>query len=137
MDFKVPLELISNLLSIGILIAIFFKYYQYKKKLDVLKSLNVLKEKKKLTPEDKDFISKNLKDYRKELINDENRIKLAYPILILAAGVLVAFLNFQEAMIHINVIVVAYIYMQVSKIHTRNFVSFLEQLDNEKSDSKE
>lgn len=137
MDLKVPLELISNLLSIGILIAIFFKYYQYKKKLDVLKSLNVLKEKKKLTPEDKDFISKNLKDYRKELINDENRIKLAYPILILAAGVLVAFLNFQEAMIHINVIVVAYIYMQVSKIHTRNFVSFLEQLDNEKSDSKE
>lgn len=137
MDLKVPLELISNLLSIGILIAIFFKYYQYKKKLDVLKSLNVLKENKKLTLEDKDFISKNLKDYRKELINDENRIKLAYPILILAAGVLVAFLNFQEAMIHINVIVVAYIYMQVSKIHTRNFVSFLEQLDNEKSDSKE
>lgn len=137
MDLKVPLELISNLLSIGILIAIFFKYYQYKKKLDVLKSLNVLKENKKLTLEDKDFISKNLKDYRKELINDENRIKLAYPILILAAGVLVAFLNFQEAMIHINVIVVAYIYMQVSKIHTRNFVSFLEQLDSEKSDSKE
>lgn len=130
MDLKVIFTLISNLLSIGILIAIFLKYYQYKKKLDVLKGLNELKEGNKLTTEDKEFISKNLNDYKQTLENNETKLKLIYPIFILIAGVLMAFLSFQEAMIYINVIVVAYIYLQVNKIHTRNFVSFLDELNS-------
>lgn len=130
MDLKVIFTLISNLLSIGILIAIFLKYYQYKKKLDVLKGLNELKEENKLTTEDKEFISKNLNDYKQTLENNETKLKLIYPIFILLAGVLMAFLSFQEAMIYINVIVVAYIYLQVNKIHTRNFVSFLDELNS-------
>lgn len=130
MDLKVLFTLISNLLSIGILIAIFIKYYQYKKKLDVLKGLNELKEENKLTSDDKEFISRNLSDYKQMLENNETKLKLIYPIFILVAGVLMAFLSFQEAMIYINVIVVAYIYLQVNKIHTRNFVSFLDELNS-------
>lgn len=108
---------------------IFVKYYQYKKKLDVLKELNELKEKKKLTSEDKSFIKTNLKDYQVLFARDEQRIKLAYPVFILIAGVLLAFLDFKEAMIHLNVIVVAFIFMQVNKIHNRNFINFLTALD--------
>ncbi|WP_320035486.1 hypothetical protein [Halarcobacter sp.] len=130
-SINIPLELVSNILSILILLGIFFRYYQYKKKLDVLKALDDLKNKNQLTLEDKEFINKNYKDYSVLLQRDEDRLKLFYPIFILIAGVLLAFLSFQEAMIHINVIVVAYIYLQVNKIHVRNFVNFLKELKNE------
>ncbi|XOB62131.1 hypothetical protein ACMC56_16310 [Campylobacterota bacterium DY0563] len=130
-SISIPLELVSNILSILILLGIFFRYYQYKKKLDILKALDDLKNKHQLTLEDKEFINKNYKDYSVLLQRDEDRLKLFYPIFILIAGVLLAFLSFQEAMIHINVIVVAYIYLQVNKIHVRNFVNFLKELKNE------
>jgi len=128
---QLPLELVSSFLSIVVLVFIFLKYYQYKKKLSVIKGLNQLKENNSLTPEDKDFIKKNLKDYKAAFIQDESRIKMAYPIFILVGGILVAFLSFQEAMIHLNVIIVVYIYMQISKIHNKNFVGFLEELNEE------
>ncbi len=130
-ETQIPLELISNFLSVAILIAIFVKYYQYKKKLDVLKGLDDLKKEKKLTIEDKEFIKSNFKDYRRFLQREEERIKLTYPVFILITGVLLAFLDFQTAMIHLNVIVVAYIYLHISRIHTRNFVAFLQELSKE------
>ncbi|WP_417326925.1 hypothetical protein [Halarcobacter sp.] len=126
---QIPLELISNVISMIILIMIFVKYYQYKQKLDVLKGLDDLKNKKKLTAEDKSFISSNLKDYQILFARDEQRVKLAYPIFILVAGIVLAFLEFKEAMIHLNVIVVAFIFMQVNKIHNRNFVNLLTELN--------
>lgn len=128
-ETQIPLELISSFLSIAILIALFFKYYQYKKKLDVLKGLAQLKEENSLTQEDKEFIKKNFKDYRQSLQRDEERLKIVYPIFILIAGVLLAFLSFSEAMIHLNVVVVAYIFLHVNRIHTRNFVKFLQELN--------
>lgn len=130
-DTQIPLEVLSSALSILILIALFFKFYQYKKKLDVLKGLDTLKDEKSLTQEDKEFIKKNLKDYSYALKRDEERLKLVYPVFILVAGVLVAFLSFGEAMIHLNVLIVAYIYMHVNRIHIRNFVTFLQELSKE------
>lgn len=126
---QLPLELISNLLSLIILIMIFVKYYQYKKKLDVLKGLSELKEKRKLSDNDKVFINSNLKDYQILFARDEQRIKMVYPIFILIAGILLAFLEFKEAMIHLNVLVVAFIFMQVNKIHNKNFINALSQLN--------
>lgn len=128
MDFQIPFELITNLISVALLVVLLFKYLQYKKKLEVLKGLNTLKEQKKLTIEDKEFIKKNLRDYKLAFETDEERIKLAYPIFILIAGILFAFLSFQEAMIHLNLIVVAYIFLHVSKLHNRNFLNFLKEL---------
>jgi uncharacterized membrane protein len=127
-DITIPLELISNLLSIIILVFIFVKYLRYKKKLEVLKGLNELKEQKELTKEDKEFIKSNLKEYKIFLAKDESRIKVVYPVFILIAGVLLAMLSFSEAMIHLNVLVVAYIYLYITKIHNKNFATFLEEL---------
>ncbi len=127
-ELQIPLELISSFISIGILIVLFIKYYQYKKKLDVLKGLNKLKEQKKLTTKDKEFINKNYKEYKQELQKDEQRLKFVYPLFILIAGILIAFLSFQEAMIYLNVVVVTYIYLHVKRIHNRNFVGFLKEL---------
>jgi len=130
-ETQVPLELLSNFLSIVILVMLLLKYYQYKKKMDVLKGLDDLKKQKKLTIEDKNFIKSNFKDYSIAVVRDEQRLKLLYPIFILGAGILFAFLPFKEALIHLNVIVVAYIFLQVSKIHTRNFATLLNQLSKD------
>ncbi|RXK12819.1 hypothetical protein CP965_09610 [Halarcobacter mediterraneus] len=128
---QIPLELISNFLSLIILIMIFVKYYQYKKKLEVLKKLDELKTSKKLTSEDKSFIKLNLKDYQILIVKDEQRLKLVYPVFILIAGILLAFLDFKEALIHLNVVIVAYILLQINKIHNKNFVSFLTELNKD------
>ncbi len=128
---QLPLELISIFLSIILLVTIFIKFYQYKRKLVVLKGLNELKEKNRLTSEDIEFIKSNYKDYASSFARDEQRLKIFYPAFILAAGVLIAFLSFEEAMIHINVIVVAYIFLHINKIHARNFVSFLKELNTD------
>lgn len=130
-ESQIPLELISSFLSIVILIALLYKYFQYKKKLDVLKGLDELNKEKKLTNDDKEFIRKNFKDYRQLLHREEERLKITYPVFILIAGALIAFLTFQEAMIHFNVVVVAYIYLYISKIHTRNFVTLLQKLNKD------
>ena len=77
------------------------------------------------------FIKSNYKDYKYAFAREEQRMKLVYPIFILIAGVLIAFLSFQEAMIHLNVVVVAYIYLQVTKIHTRNYLTLLDALNKD------
>lgn len=128
---EIPLELVSSFLSIVILISLLLKYYQYKKKVEVLNGLNELKEQKKLTEQDKTFIKSNYKDYTYTYAREEQRIKLVYPIFILIVGILLAFLTFQEAMIHMNVVVVAFIYLQVSKIHARNFLTLLKDLNKD------
>lgn len=127
-DTQIPLELLSNFFSIVILILLLVKYYQYKKKIAVLNELDNLKEKKKLTGEDKNFIKSNFQDYSRALARDEQRLKLFYPVIILVVGVLLAFLPLKEALIHLNVVVVAYIFLYVSKIHSRNFVTLLDRL---------
>lgn len=127
-DTQIPLELLSNFLSIVILILLLVKYYQYKKKIAVLNGLDDLKEKKKLTVEDKNFIKSNFQDYSRAHARDEQRLKLFYPVIILVVGVLVAFLPLKEALIHLNVVVVAYIFLYVSKIHSRNFATLLDRL---------
>lgn len=130
-DTQLPLELISIFLSVVLLITIFVKYFQYKKKLDVLKGLNELKEQKKLTLEDKDFIKSNFRDYKIAFGRASQRLKMLYPVFILSAGILFAFLSFEEALTHMNVIVVAYIFLHVNKIHNRNFVTFLDGLSKD------
>jgi len=125
---EIPLELISSFLSIVILITLLLKYFQYKKKIDVLNQLSNLKEQKKLTKDDENFILTNYKDYKYLFTREEQKIKLIYPIFILIAGILLAFLPLKEAMIHLNVIVVAFIYLQVTKIHIKNFLIALENL---------
>ncbi|QKF83448.1 hypothetical protein [Halarcobacter ebronensis] len=130
-DISIYFQLLTSFLSIVILLAIFFRYYQYKKKLEVLKKLNKLKEQNLLTPKDRDFIKNNHKEYKETLKKDEERIKLIYPLFILIAGVLLAFLPLGEVVIYINVLIVSYIYLQIIKIHNKNFEAFLKELQED------
>lgn len=128
-----PLELVSNFISILILIALFYRYYQYKQKLDILKEFKVLKDQNKLTVEDKEFLQKNLDEYAVLHSKTEALIKFMYPIFIMAAAVLVLMFSFSTALIHLNIVIVIFIYMHVKRIHARNFVAFLEEVTSQKS----
>lgn len=131
MSTQFPLELVSNFLSIILLIALFYKYLQYKKNIDVIKGLDKLKDEKKIRLEDYQYIRNNEKEYKDKLEKAVGNIKIAQPVFIIIAGVLILSFEFQEAMIHLNVVVVAFIFMQVDRIHKRNLYSFLRELRKE------
>ena len=133
-DIKVPLELVSVFLSIVVVIAMGYKFYQYKQNMDILKTLEQMKINKKLAIEDKDFVSKNIQDYKTELMKSEAITKLVYPVFITIAATLLYFLTVSEAMIHFNVVVVVFLFLHLNKLHTKNLLIFLEKL---KSTTKE
>ncbi|AXX88470.1 hypothetical protein [Malaciobacter marinus] len=127
-EMKLPLELLSAGLSIIIVIAIFIKVFQYKQKLDVLKEMDRRKDMLKLTKEDKEYIDLNLKEYSEKLVKVEGLTRLLFPIFITIGAILFLLFSFEETLIHLNVIIVAYIYLQIHRIHTRNYTKFLEEL---------
>ncbi|MGA1931879.1 hypothetical protein ACH5BF_04035 [Arcobacter sp. YIC-464] len=137
MPAQFPLELVSNFLSIILLLALFFKYLQYKKKIDIIKGLDKLREEKDITSEDYQFIRDNEREYKEKLEKTEANIKIAQPVFIIIAGILILSFDFQEAMIHLNVVVVAFIFMQVDKIHKRNLYAFLKELKKGTKDQVE
>lgn len=132
---KFPLELVSNFISIIVIIAIFYRFFQYKKKIEVIKGLESLSEENQLTHDDEEFIKTNHLEYHFQLQKQEALIKFIYPLFILIAGVFLLTFETAEAMIHLNILVVIFIYLHIVRIHLRNFVKFLEVLkqDIEKS----
>lgn len=123
-----PLEIISNVASLIVVVGIIYKFFQYKKKMDVIHKLIALKEKNKLTQEDKEFIQVNRLDYEIQLQKDNALIKFAYPFFILLIGILMVTFSTTEALIHINIVVVTFIYLYMGKIHTQNFIKLLKTL---------
>ncbi|MFA7570060.1 MAG: hypothetical protein WCY75_02285 [Sulfurimonadaceae bacterium] len=123
-----PLEIISNVASLIVVAGIIYKFFQYKKKMDVIHKLIALKEKNKLTQEDKEFIQVNRLDYEIQLQKDNALIKFAYPFFILLIGILMVTFSTTEALIHINIVVVTFIYLYMGKIHTQNFIKLLKTL---------
>jgi len=123
-----PLEIISNVASLIVVVGIIYKFFQYKKKMDVIHGLITLKDKNKLTADDKEFIRINTLNYEIQLQKDNALIKFAYPFFILLIGILMVTFSMTEALIHINIVVVTFIYLYVGKIHTQNFIKLLKTL---------
>lgn len=82
-----PLEIISNFASLIVVVGIIYKFFQYKKKMDVIHGLIALKEKNQLTQEDKEFIQVNRLDYEVQL----QKIMLLLNLLILFLFYLLVF----------------------------------------------
>ena len=128
---QIPLQLISNFASIVILGILFYRYLQYKKNMDVIQGLEKLHITNDLSDEDKVFITKNEEEYKLKLLKTESLFKFAKPLFILIVGLIFISFPFAEALIHLNVIVVAFIFMQVTKIHTTNIYGLLYKLKRE------
>ena len=127
-DLQVPLELVSNLISIIVVGAIFYRFFNYKKRMEVIKQLDELKQNNQLTNEDKEFIEQNYQEYGIKHQKQQALIKFVYPVLILITGCLFLLFEFTSAMIHLNVIVVSFIYLHVVRIHYKNYFNLLSQL---------
>jgi hypothetical protein len=121
-----PLEIISNVVSLIIIGVIIARFVNYKKKVSVIDGLYTLKEENKLTPEDKEFISSNLAEYQVLLHKQIGFNKLMYPAFVLIAGIFFVFFEFSEALIHINILVVTYIYLYIKRVHYKNYIELLE-----------
>ena len=128
---QIPLQLISNFASIVLLGILLYRYFQYKKNMDVIEGLVKLKDSNELSEQDKEFIETNENEYKLQIIKAEGLIKLSKPIFILIVGVIFIFFPFQDAVIHLNVVVVAFIFMQVDKTHKNNIYKLLFDLKKE------
>jgi hypothetical protein len=126
--FQLPLEILSNLASIVLVIVLVVSYLKQKKRIEVIKKLDSLKSENSLTQEDINYINENIEEFKIKSEKAESLAKILNPIFILAVGILFLYLPVSDAMIHLNVIIVAIIYIQLDKINKRNTLSLLKEL---------
>ncbi|BAK74641.1 MAG: hypothetical protein AB7S49_13110 [Arcobacter sp.] len=125
---QMPPEIISNIVSIILVVILVVSYLRHKKRIDVIKKLDELKTEKKLTQEDKNYITQNEKEYKEKSEKTEIFAKFLTPVFILISGILFIYLPLTEAMIHFNVIIVAIIYVQLNRINKKNTYILLKEL---------
>jgi len=125
---QMPPEIISNIVSIILVVILVVSYLRHKKRIDVIKKLDELKTEKKLTQEDKNYLTQNEKEYKEKSEKTEIFAKFLTPVFILISGILFIYLPLTEAMIHFNVIIVAIIYVQLNRINKKNTYILLKEL---------
>lgn len=125
---NIPLQLISNILSIIVIGLIIARFISYKKKIAVIDGLFQLEEERKLSAEDKEFITTSIAEYEVLNIKQKAFNKLMYPAFILIAGIFFIFFELEEAMVHMNILVVTYIYLYIKTIHYKNFIELLKKI---------
>ena len=125
---EIPLEIISNILSIILVGILIFNYLKHKKRIEVIQKLDGLKNENQLTTDDISYIIENKKEYKEKSEKADAFAKLLTPVFILIVGVLFIYLPLSDAMIHLNVIVVAFILIQLDKINKKNTLTLLKGL---------
>ena len=124
----IPLEFISNILSIVLVAILVFKYLKHKKVIDVIKKLDDLKNENNLNSDDLAYIAQNQNEFKVLSEKADALAKFLNPLFILVVGVLFIYLPLSDAMIHLNVIVVAFILIQLDKINKKNTLTLLKGL---------
>ena len=124
----IPLEFISNILSIVLVAILIFKYLKHKKVIDVIKKLDDLKNENNLNNDDLAYITQNQNEFKVLSEKADALAKFLNPLFILLVGVLFIYLPISDAMIHLNVIVVAFILIQLDKINKKNTLTLLKGL---------
>ena len=124
----IPLEFISNILSIVLVAILIFKYLKHKKVIDVIKKLDDLKNENNLNSDDLAYIAQNQNEFKVLSEKADALAKFLNPVFILVVGVLFIYLPLSDAMIHLNVIVVAFILIQLDKINKKNTLTLLKGL---------
>jgi hypothetical protein len=125
---EIPLEIISNILSIILVGILIFNYLKHKKTIEVIQKLDELKNENQLTADDISYIIENEKEYKEKSEKADALAKLLTPVFILIVGILFIYLPLSEAMIHLNVFVVAFILIQLNKINKKNTFVLLKGL---------
>ena len=125
---QIPTEIISNVISIILVIVLFYKFLGHKKQLAVIQKLDSLNEENCLTQDDILYIQQNEKEYKEKAEKAQNLIKFLNPIFILIVGIIFIYLPFSEALLNLNAFIVAYILIQLDKINKNNTYILLKEL---------
>jgi hypothetical protein len=134
---EIPTEVISNIISILLVLVLIFKSLMHKKQLSVIDKLSILNDEKSLTTTDISYIKDNEKEYEQKALKAQHLIKLLNPIFILFIGVIFIYLPFSEALLNLNAFIVAYILIQLDKINKNNTFRLLKELRKSIQDEKE
>lgn len=127
-ESSVPLELLTTGSSVIIVLLIIYTVFTYKKKISFIQHLIKEKENGNFTSQDKEFIDINFNQASQLRDKILKLNKTIYPVFILIAGVFFAFYDIKEALIHINVVVVTFLYLQILKTNVNSYISQMNQL---------
>lgn len=127
----IPLEFLSNIISIILVGILVFNYLKHKRNIEIIQKLDLLKTNNELTEQDIIYINEKEKEYKEKGENAEALIKFLNLLFILIVGILFIYFPFAEAMIHLNTIVVLFILVQLNKINKKNTYTLLKELKKE------
>lgn len=131
MSNGIPLEIISNIASIILVVFLVLRYLKHKKVIETIKKLDTLKNENNLNSEDLSFIDKSIKEFKQKSEKADALAKFLNPVFILIVGILFIYLPLGDAMLHLNVIVVAFIFVQLDKINMKNTLVLFQALKKE------
>lgn len=124
------IQFASNIASIIVVIFLVISFLKHKKRVGVIQKLDELKSNNQLTQEDISYIKTNLQEYKDKAEKAQAFVKLLNPLFIFIVGALFLLLPTSDAMIHLNVIVVSFIFVQLDKINKQNTYSLLKELNS-------
>lgn len=136
-ELQIQLQLLSNVLAILVCIAIVYNYFQQKKRLDYIEKLEKTNNESLLSDEEINFIKTNEYIFREKALKAEANIKIYNPIFILIIGIIFTFIPFSDALLKLNLVVVAYILIYLDKTNKRTCYTLFYKLKEEIKSSKE
>ena len=131
-ESSIPLELFTTGTSVLVVILIIYTLLTYKKKISFIQHLISEKENGKFTAQDEEFVKIAFNDASHLRDKIAKLLKTLYPVLILVAGVFLAFFDFKEAFTHMNIVVVTFLYLHVLKINVTSYITQMDLLAKEK-----
>ena len=117
----IPLEIISNIASIILVVILVFRYLKHKKTIDIIEKFDTLKNANELTEEDLSYIKQQELEFKPKSEKADAFAKFLNPVLFI-------YLPVSDAMLHLNIIVVAFIFVQLDKINKKNTLTLLKGL---------
>jgi len=124
-DSAIPLEYLTTGSSILVVFLILYTIFSYKNKISLVQALIEEKEKGKFTAQDRTAIEESLLEAQILAFRIEKLRKTLYPAFLLLAGVFFAFFEFKEALTHVNIVIVVFLYIHILK---KNVTSYINQM---------
>ena len=80
---QIPLEFLSNIISIILVGILIFNYLKHKKNIEIIQKLDITKNNNELSRNDISYIDENIQEYKQKSKKAENLAKLLNPLFIL------------------------------------------------------
>lgn len=127
-ESTIPLEYLTTGTSILVVLVIIYTIFSYKMKISFIQKLIKEKENGNYTSQDKEAVAQSLNEEQHLRYKIINLNKILFPAYILVAGVFFAFFDFKEALTHVNVVVVVFLYLHILKTNVTSYINQMQLL---------